>query len=184
MGFPRRDGGEHLTVVTTGPFGGEGEYDTRPRLDVAHDPSVIEQVFKVILDLIGDADSLAVSPQGIGHLVRSAGSDRGQLQCHVERGRCLEPEDLEHLSARELRRAPAPGEFSPLPLAEKALCGRRLADGQSDEIGIEPRLGQQSVALADQEIADVECDRHAMCSAERGLTIAFKIAVLDVVVDE
>jgi len=46
------------------------------------------------------------------------------------------------------------------------------------------RLGEQAVALAEQQVADVQGHRNAVTAVERQVAVAVVVAVLDVVVDE
>ena len=52
------------------------------------------------------------------------------------------------------------------------------------DVGREIALREQSVTLADEKVADVERRRDAVRGVQRGLAVAARVAVLDVVVDQ
>ena len=112
------------------------------------------------------------------------GAGCAELERHAEGRRGLLPEDLQHLLRAERPRAARPGQLLALPETERPMA----AGGDRRQLGPDLRrevaLRQQPVAFPDEEVTGVERRRHAVRGVQRGLAVAARVAVLDVVVDQ
>ena len=77
-----------------------------------------------------------------------------------------------------------PAEFRALAAAELALAFGGDAQHRGFLLGARVAGGEQPVAFADQQVADIQRDGHAVLLVQRLLAVARGVVVLDVVVDE
>ena len=137
------------------------------------------EVLDVVLDLIGDAQRLAVLAEDVVRVVVRRAETRPQTQRHLEGRRGLLSEDIEHFDRRQRLGVPRPPQLAALPPAQRDVSLRRQRHH------VRPaQLCEQAVSLAHQEVADVERHRHADIGVQRRTAVALRIGILDIVVDE
>src|SRR5262249_53130433 len=137
-----------------------------------------------VANLVSDAERLAEAAQNAVYFVVCAGESRAQPEGDFEGRRSLPAKDVQNLE-----RAQGPGPALPVQL--RALSEAKLpmaVGGDADQFGDGgrrgARAGQQTIAVADQQVAGVEGDGNAVRRMQRLLAVALVVVVFDVVVDQ
>src|SRR5690606_16482048 len=144
----------------------------------------VGQVVDVVTDLVRDAERFAVAREDFEDGLVRAGVDRPELERDLESGRGLLAKDPEHVDRSERLGMARPPELASLTEAERAMAARGAGEHRDLAFGGGLAFGEQTIALADEPVADVEGDGHAVLFVKRSLAVALAIAILDVVVDE
>ena len=113
-----------------------------------------------------------------------SGVDRAKAKRDFKRRRGLLAENIQYLQARERS-----GRFGPNKLRALATAKLSLALRSCEKHGCLLLVGglataDQAVALANEQVTDVERDRNAMFLVQRFLAISFFVPIFDVVVNQ
>ena len=180
------EGAGEFAVVALGAFVRGSEQQARAQAGDVARVLGLPEVGDVVVDLVGDTEGFTVGAENVGDFVVQfdASEDRTDAQGDLECRRGFLFENIEHLQARERLGLACPEEFRALAAAEFALAGGGDGDHGGALFGADVRGGEQAVAFADEEVADIQRDGDAMLGVQRGLAVARGVLVLDVVVDE
>ena len=113
-----------------------------------------------------------------------AGVQRTEAQRDLEGWRGLETENIHYLERGQDAGLAGPQQFRALAAAEFPLSFGGHSDHFRPSLGRSLAGGEQPIALANQQIAHVQCHRDPVLLVQRLFAVTERVVVLDVVVDQ
>ena len=164
---------------------GHGEQQRRSqRGDVVGGVAIRRQIFQVVVNLVRDAELLGILRDDVAHIFVRPGVQRTSRRATSNAGAVFCRKISSTSSGVSGLGFRAQQQLCALAERQRAMPDRRHAQHLHLVQRVGGALGDQPVAFAEQVVADVQRDGHAVGFVQGGRAVARGVAVFDVVVDQ